>query len=256
VSLSDEIAAFRRALRKIDPKTAVVLTTTALLVILQMKFGSRGFFRSEVAPALGVPGNGLMAWGWWFGLQGLLGFLVPVTILRLAFRSSRSEMGLGLGDWRFAIRIAALYVPLVAAGTWILSDSAAFQADYPHLQSATESWSVFLAYEALFLFYWIGWEYLWRGFIIFGTRHSLGLYAIFVQAMPFAILHYSKPFPEAILSIAGGIALGALVWRSRAFWIAVPIHWLQMMLLDLFCTMRIRSGASGWGLGALIDLFK
>ena len=97
----------------------------------------------------------------------------------------------------------------------------------------------------------MGWEYLWRGFVLFGTAPTLGLYAIFVQALPFAALHVTKPWPEALLSIVGGIALGALVWRCRSFWIAVPIHAAQMMLLDFWSALRIRTGASGWGLEAL-----
>jgi hypothetical protein len=144
----------------------------------------------------------------------------------------------------------------VAVGTWILSDGAAFQDQYPHYSPATRDWTLFLVYEALFLFYWLGWEYLWRGFLIFGTAHTLGLYAIFVQAVPFAALHVSKPWPEALLSVVGGIALGALVWRCRSFWIAVPIHAAQMMLLDLWCTLRVRTDVSGIGPAAFGDLLS
>jgi len=179
---------------------------------------------------------------------------VPVVALRLLFAQTPSEMGLGVGNWRLAVGLAALYLPLVAVGTWVLSDGGAFQQQYPHYRPATRQWSVFLIYEALFLFYWVGWEYLWRGFVIFGTAHTLGLYAIFVQALPFAALHVSKPWPEAVLSIVGGIALGALVWRCRAFWIAVPIHAAQMMLLDLWCTLRVRTQVSGVSPDAFLDL--
>jgi hypothetical protein len=35
----------------------------------------------------------------------------------------------------------------------------------------------------------------------------------------------------------------------------VPIHAAQMMLLDLWCTLRVRTGVSGIGPEALIDLF-
>jgi len=50
------------------------------------------------------------------------------------------------------------------------------------------------------------------------------------------------------------VALGALVWRCRSFWIAVPIHAAQMMLLDLWCTVRVRTDVSGIGLDAFVDL--
>jgi len=221
-----------------------------------MHFGSRNLYRLEIAPALSLPPDQLYAWAWWFVMQGVLGFVVPVLLLRYVFALSGTDMGLGAGDWKFAGTIALIYIPLVFAGTWVLSDSIAFQENYPHLKAASQNWNTFLVYELLFLFYWIGWEYLWRGFVLFGTKRVLGVYAIFVQALPFAVLHYAKPFPEAMLSLVGGIALGALVWRSNSFWIAVPIHWLQMFLLDLFSTLRIRSGVSGWDPGAALDILR
>lgn len=249
--LRDEWTRLRTAYNTLDAQAVFVLTFAAGMVILQFSLGRRSFFHEHVAEALPAVWHGLGAWGWWFGMQGLFGFVLPAAALALMFKTSASDMGLGLGEWRLASVIAVLYLPLVTVGTWVLSDGAAFQEQYPHHAPAAEQWGLFFLYEALFLFYWIGWEYLWRGFVLFGTAPALGLYAIFVQALPFAALHVTKPWPEALLSIVGGIALGALVWRCRSFWIAVPIHAAQMMLLDFWCTLRIRTGASGWGLEAL-----
>ena len=244
-----------RAAVSLDGQTTFVLTSAAVLVVLQFILGDRGLFRTHLASFLPPDWHGLAGWGWWFGMQGLLGFVVPAVAFRALFADNRAEMGLGLGDWRVASVVAALYLPVVAVGTWVLSDGAAFQEQYPHYQPATRDWGLFLIYEALFLFYWIGWEYLWRGFVLFGTAPAFGLSAIFVQALPFAALHVTKPWPEALLSVVGGIALGALVWRCRSFWIAVPIHAAQMMLLDLWCTLRIRTGVTGKGLDAYFELW-
>ncbi len=244
------------AARTLDRQTVFVLTTVVVFVILQQTLGSRRFFGVELAPLFADEWRGLLAWGWWFGVQGVTGFVVPALALVLLFRRRPADIGLGLGDWKLAAVLGALYLPLVAIGTWVLSDGSAFQAQYPHFQEAALDWRFFLIYEALFLFYWVGWEYLWRGFVLFGTAHTFGLYAIFVQAVPFALLHLNKPLPEALLSIVGGIALGALVWRCRSFWIAVPIHAAQMLILDFWCTLRIRTGVSGVGPGAFVEMVQ
>jgi hypothetical protein len=253
-ALHSEWNRLHRAARSLDRQTSFVLVFAALVVVLQFTLGDRSLFLQHLATAVPEAWRGLGSWGWWFGMQGLLGFVLPAAALLLFFSNDLEDVGLGLGNWRLATGIALLYLPLVAVGTWVLSDGSAFQQQYPHYSPATGDWTVFLIYEALFLFYWVGWEYLWRGFVLFGTAPTLGLYAIFVQALPFAALHVSKPWPEALLSIVGGIALGALVWRCRSFWIAVPIHAAQMMLLDFWCTLRVRTGVSGVDLDAFCSL--
>ncbi len=239
------------ALGRLDRRTVTVLVTVAALVILQDAVGSRRFFHNTLGEIFPVEYTGLLAWVWRFLVQGITGFVLPLAILCGLFRQSARDAGLGRGDWKFAGIAMALYLPVVIAGTWFLSASPAFQAQYPHHGPAETDWTIFLIYETCFLFYWIGWEYLWRGFVLFGTAHTFGAYAIFIQAIPFTLLHLDKPLPETVLSLVGGIALGALVWRCRSFWIAVPIHAAQMIVLDFWCTLRTRSGAIGIGLDAL-----
>ena len=244
-------------IKAIDRQTAFVLTMAGFMIVLQFSLGSRSFFRREIAPGLFDESlHGLLSWGWWFSIQGFTGFVLPAICLIFIFKKKPSEIGLGLGDWKLASLLAGCYIPLVVLGTWVLSDSTSFQTQYPHYQPAAFNWTYFWIYEMLFIFYWIGWEYLWRGFLLFGTAHTFGIHAIFVQMVPFAAMHVDKPLPEAILSIVGGIALGALVWRCRSFWIAVPIHAAQMLILDLWCTLRLRTKVSGIGLDALGDLFE
>lgn len=240
------------ALKRLDVQAAVVLLAATVLVLLQKQIGARSFYTRVLDNPLGFENVALAGWGWWFVIQGVTGFVIPALILMIGLRRSPSAIGLGLGDWRFAGKVAAVYVPLVVVGTWVLSAQPAFQAQYPHLHSATSSWNVFLIYEALFLFYWLGWEYLWRGFVLFGTAPAVGApLAIVIQTVPFAILHAGKPIPETYLSIVGALVLGAIVWRCRSFWIAVPLHAAQMLSLDLFCTLRARTGAEGIGMDAL-----
>ena len=256
ISFGNEFKRFRKALSRIDRQTAWVLTLAGLLVFLHRTLGSRRLFRTEFESLFPEYWQEVLAWSWWFGIKGVAGFVIPVLILTLIFKRKPAEIGLGRGDLRFAGTALLLYIPLVAIGTWVLSSSGEFQAEYPHFRGGVNDWTLLLIYEISYLAYWVGWEYLWRGFVLFGTSHTFGMNAIFVQALPFALLHASKPFPEQLLSILGGIALGAVVWRCRSFWIAIPIHALQMTFLDLWCTLRIRTGVSGISPADMIDIFK
>lgn len=244
------------AVRGLDRTTTFVLVTTPLLIFAQFFLGNRRQFLEVAGHWIPDHIEALAAWSWWFSFQGFTGFVLPVFFLLVLFRMKPRDAGLSLGDWRFGLTISLLYLPLVIVGTWVLSDGAAFQRSYPHLGQAANDWSVFLIYELLFLFYWIGWEYLWRGYVLFGTARTFGVYAIFIQAIPFAVLHVDKPAAEAVLSVLGGIALGAVVWRCRSFWYAVPVHAFQMLAIDFWCTLRIRTGVEGKGISALLEIFE
>jgi hypothetical protein len=239
-----------------DAQTVWVLVLAAGLVFVHRAVGSRKLFRSELSHFFPEHLQGVLEWSWWFAMKGVAGFVIPVLVLLFVFKCRPKAIGLGLGDARFAFTVLALYTPLVALGTWILSASPEFQSAYPHYRGAVDSWTLLLIYEISYLAYWIGWEYLWRGFVLFGTARTFGYYAILVQALPFAVLHASKPIPEQFLSIVGGIALGAVVWRCRSFWVAVPIHAIQMAFLDLWCTLRIRTGVAGTSSTHLLDLLR
>ncbi|MFN3595933.1 MAG: lysostaphin resistance A-like protein [Rubricoccaceae bacterium] len=253
--LRRETARVRDAARRMTRRewmAAAVLTAAAVLVLVQMQLGARSVYEHRLGNPFGFRDPAFGGWAWWFSMQGVTGFVVPVLLLRFGFRQRLAQMGLGPGDWKLALALALAYAPLVVVGTWVLSAGQDFQLQYPHYLPAQFDWGLFAAYQALFLFYWIGWEYLWRGFVLFGTAPAVGApLAIVIQTVPFAILHALKPAAEAYLSVLGGLALGALVWRCRSFWIAVPIHAFQMFALDLWCSLRARTGAAGTGLDAL-----
>lgn len=246
-----ELTSFGRALAELDRQTLTVLVLSTIFVIAQYKYGTRRFFRAELAAWMGYDPRGLAPFVYHCLTQALSGFLLPALILLLIFRRKASEIGLGLGDWKLALVLAALYLPIVVVACWFLSAEPDFLRRHPQLWNVTHDWNIFLVYQACYLLNWIGWEYLWRGFVLFGTAPTFGRWAIVIQMIPFAVLHYHKPGPEAFLSVFGGLLLGALVWRCRSFWIAVPIHWFQMLSMDLFCALRKRTDVTGTDLGAL-----
>ena len=252
-NLGVELRVLWRGLLDLDRQTVVVLTLAAVLGVSKYTFGSTTFFRTTLAGPLGVDGGGIEGFIYLFGTQAVTGFVIPIAVLLLSFRQRPSDIGLGLGDWKLALTLLVLYLPVASAGCWVLSAQESFQGKYPLFDAARGDWQLFLEYELLFLAYWLGWEYLWRGFVLFGTARTFGAFAIFVQMLPFAALHAQKPMGEAYLSIVGALALGAVVWRCRSFWIAVPLHAFQMLAMDFCYTLRFRSGVDGTGLGALLE---
>ncbi len=72
----------------------------------------------------------------------------------------------------------------------------------------------------------------------------------------FALLHASKLLIEALLSIPGGLLLGLLVWYTWSIWIAVPIHVIQILFLDVWSALRLQAGIREVDLQALARLLR
>jgi len=99
-----------------------------------------------------------------------------------------------------------------------------------------------LYYELAMGFYMFGWEFFFRGFLLFGLQKTwLRTWgAVFVQAGLFALLHWSwkahaaKPGLEVLTAFPGGLILGALALKTRSFLYGYLVHWGISVTLDLF----------------------
>jgi membrane protease YdiL (CAAX protease family) len=112
-------------------------------------------------------------------------------------------------------------------------------------------------YEALFLLYFAGWEFLWRGYMLFGLRRHMGDgAAVLAQMLPFVLLHFGKPPAETFGAVAAGVVLGALALRTRSFWYGAAVHWTIMLLMDGLSVLRWRAGAPGAGADDLLRIAR
>ena len=236
--ISREFKEFKKQLGSLGKAELVYLILPVVLIMLMDYFSFRSVWLNELASQqwFGMPAA-LMKRLMYFMMMFVCGFIIPVFIQKFIFKQSKEGMGLGKGDVGFSLKILTLYVPLVALGTFALAHLEGFQKQYPRIDEVKTSWLWFALYQLFFLFYWVGWEYLFRGFMLFGLYPRFGYYAVLLQTIPFALRHVTKPFPEDFLSIIGGIVLGFLILRARSFWVAVPIHFVQMFFLELFCVL-------------------
>ncbi len=72
--------------------------------------------------------------------------------------------------------------------------------------------------------YFLGWEFLFRGFMLFGLRKKFREGSILIQMIPFALLHLGKPEVETISTIISGIIWGYICYRGNSFWSAYIMH--------------------------------
>jgi len=135
----------------------------------------------------------------------------------LRLREIPAEFGSGLGSWNAGLLSTALGILLMAAVIYNLGRGDASMQKYYKPYTVGLPWTTFLDL--------IGWEFLFRGWILFGYARKFGPEALWLQAVPFAVAHISKPEVETLSTIFGGFAFGWIAYRTRSFIWPFLIHW-------------------------------
>lgn len=162
----------------------------------------------------------------------ILYLLIPLIFILFVFREHPNEWGFTLGDWKVGVPLTLLAMGLIAPILWLTTKSAASMQSYYQSQAQGLPWST-----ALDL---LGWEFLFRGWLLFGYARRYGTDALWLQAVPFALAHIGKPEVETLSTIFGGFAFGWIAWRTRSFLYPFLIHWFVASF-----TILVAAGALG-----------
>jgi membrane protease YdiL (CAAX protease family) len=150
--------------------------------------------------------------------ESLLLFLaVPIILTLAVFKDPLRKYGVQLGDWQAGLLITAGGILLMTPVVWLLGrHHVAVQGYYRHIEQGL-IWKMALEM--------VGWEFLFRGWLLFGYAEKYGPDALWLQAVPFALAHIGKPDIETLSTIFGGVAFGWVAWRTQSFVYAFLIHW-------------------------------
>lgn len=155
----------------------------------------------------------------------LLYLVIPLLVILLVFRESPLRYGLGLGRWREGLAWTAGGVLLMAGMAWLFLRQPDFRDYYVGYYALRNPGSEFWRGVGLSGLQMFAWEFLFRGFLLFALADSFGPYAIWIQAVPFAMAHFGKPEWETYSSIVGGVLSGWVAYRVRSFYPSWLIHW-------------------------------
>jgi hypothetical protein len=215
---------------------AVACVVASCALILSHYQGDIGFFGTYLSAGLTGIKAELYPFLYWLLASFVLFLPLPLVAAALTPGIRLKDTGLGPGNWRFGLLatavIAAAFLPIV----FIASRTATFSEHYPLCGAARASVGAFLVYEACYAIYFVGWESLFRGYLLFSLEPSMGKMAVFATMMPFVVIHYGKPEPEVFGSVIAGLALGFLALRTRSFWYGALIHILAALSMDVFAT--------------------
>lgn len=217
--------------------TAVLLAATVLM-LLWAYFGSPVFCAGLFARP-GDDGRAAGAIASFAACFLLLG-VIPAAIVRLVLRAPLVDYGLGVGDARSTLRITLLLAPVFLLAAFAGSRDPAILAKFPINPRAGESAGMFALHAASYLLFYLGWEFLFRGFLLFGLRPAVGdVNAILVQTMASALLHLGGPAAETFGAIPAGVLWGAIALFTRSLLPGLVHHVLLGVALDGFIVAAI-----------------
>ena len=73
--------------------------------------------------------------------------------------------------------------------------------------------------------------------MLFALARYVGAYAIFVMVIPYAMIHFGKPFTETLGSVIAGTALGTLALRTRSIFGGLFIHVAVAWSMDILAIL-------------------
>lgn len=233
MNLIVELKSLKEEIKKLDFKVTFIFISVAVITFISISFASPNFYYANIGK------DRLMSRVYWFLADGCLMSVLPIIFIKVFFKGKLSDFGFKLGDKKFGIITLLIFFAVMLPTVWIASASKDFADTYPMGGSVLkENLNLFLLYELCVLVYMFGWEFFWRGYMLFGLKNKFGYYAIFIQMIPFFILHKGKPELELFASIFAGIILGIQALRSGSFLYCWILHFLVMLSIDSIAIFR------------------
>jgi membrane protease YdiL (CAAX protease family) len=228
----------------------VIITGTLLLYVFRYWGRPEYFLRSGMVDwvSTGLGGTlethpGVGAYLYWGATSLVLRTLVPAGIIVWLIGESPRDWGFRLRGIRKHLRVyGAMYLVMFPVLFWVSSFDS-FRSYYPFYDRAAEGGSAFFLYELGYAFQFVGIEAFFRGFLMFGLARRFGLLGIAIMTVPYTMIHFGKPAPEAFAAIIAGLVLGYLALRSKSFVPGIFLHVSVAITMDLLVLWR--AGALG-----------
>jgi len=221
---------------KRDIHVYVILLSAPVLLTLYRYHGYPQFFYEYFPQVKSLYQGDLIARYWQFGVFFLLMFILPVLYVKFVMKGSLQQFGWGWGDVKYGLRWLITIPLLVAPIIYIASKMPSLRVEYPLAKSLLTDQSHLFIYETAYvMFYYVAWEFFFRGFILFGLKDRFGaVNAILIETISSCLVHIDKPEGEIVGSIVVGILFGMIALRSRSIWYVFLIHVSIGVLTDLF----------------------
>lgn len=219
-----------------NKRPTIILLLAPIVLITWKYYGTKTFYLAQLSDKFVLFNSAAMTAEWYtyFSAFTLLG-LLSIAVIKFIFKESLEAYGLFPGKWKLwlipTLVIGAVFVVL----SFWSSKNPQFIAEYPLYKGAGDSILLFATHAIVYLFFYIGWEIFFRGFMQVGLSQKFGAWGgILVQSALSCVVHIGKPDSEIYTSILGALIWGILAYRFKSIWPAIATHWVLGISMDFF----------------------
>jgi membrane protease YdiL (CAAX protease family) len=175
---------------------------------------------------------------WWVFGSFVFYLLLPGLYVRAVLKQPLREFGFTTAQYKSHLPLYALLFTPVALSVIAVSFLPSFQAYYP-LYSSAPSLLLFLLWEPFYVLQFVALEFFYRGFLLHGLKLRYGSAALWIMVLPYFMIHFGKPWPEAAGAFVAGTVLGLLSLRTGSILGGITVHVAVALLMDLLaCWQR------------------
>ena len=166
-----------------------------------------------------------------------LWFVGPALLCRTLLRVRLRDIGLSFSGILRHLPLYFLLYLCVLPLIWLASRDPEFLRTYPFADSARDGLPALIKWELIYGLQFFSLEFFFRGFVVFILAKRWGLSAVFVMVVPYCMIHFHKPMPEAIGAIGAGVILGILALKTRSIFGGILIHWSVAITMDVMAIL-------------------
>lgn len=161
-------------IKNLDRKVVTVLISVAILQTISWYYTSRLFFHLNFYESLNSnPNVYIYEFAYWYLGDFITLFVIPLLIIKFYLKERVTDYGIRFGDVTAGLKLTFMFLIIMIPVIWFITAQPAFALTYPLLVEARDSWKIFFIYELGLIFYLFAWEFIWRGFMLFGLKEKI-----------------------------------------------------------------------------------
>jgi membrane protease YdiL (CAAX protease family) len=228
--------AVKDTLKSADVRGFAIICVTACVSLLVLQFvGSDSTYAQLYPPNPQAPDPYwiLRVKAWWVLWILISSVALPAIVMACQPGNRLRDCNLSFRGFAQHFWVYVLLFVLVSPVIWLVSLTPEFYNYYPMYPQAGRSWADLLMWEGMYAGQFVAVEFFFRGFLVGGLSRYIGVLAVPVSVMPYMMIHFSKPWPEAAGAIFAGLILGWLAWKLKSIWGGVCLHCAVAVSMDL-----------------------